>query len=305
MATRNPFLTDWLKHAYGMELGLVNELEKQAKDVRGNNELQNGISRHLNVTRHHVDLLKETLQRLGENPTAISAGRPIVNTNPQSEAGGTDIALRTGLIDYVTESYEVASYRALGALARHVGDDETYRVCEQILHDESDMMRSLDQIVPGLKTGEMRGGGDAHADTQSAERIARDSFEALNSHDLSRWEKYNSEDFRSEAPGSPGPMNGQQNRDYLQNFFTAFPDLRFTVLRTIAQGNDVSVAWSAVGTHTGQLRTPDGHTFPATNKRAESFGNTTFEISNGKIRRSYVYYDLGGVFQQLGLAPKP
>lgn len=305
MATRNPFLNDWVKNAYSMELGLVNELEKQSRDVRGDSQLQNGISRHLTATRHHADLLKETLQRLGENPSGITPGRPIVNLGSGNEPGGTDAALRTGLIDYVTESFEVASYRALAALARQVGDEETYRVVEQILKDETDMVRSLDEIVPGFRSGEMRSGSTPQpGGTQDIERLVHDTFEALNAHDLGRWEKYNSEDYRGEAPGSPAPMNLQQNRDYIQNYVTAFPDLHFSVLRTIVQGDQAAVNWSATGTNTGQMRTPDGKTMPATNKRAETFGSSTFEIRNGKIRRAYVHFDANTLFQQLGIVPR-
>jgi ferritin-like metal-binding protein YciE len=45
---------------------------------------------------------------------------------------------------------EIASYKILIATAEQVGDQETKRVCEEILHEEEAMADWLEQNVPSL-----------------------------------------------------------------------------------------------------------------------------------------------------------
>jgi len=295
MATSNQFLNDWVKNAYSMEMGLVSVLERQVKEVEVDQILAKGIDRHLQATRHHADLLRSCLQRMGENVSGIQPRDPLDALHRQVDGGGPDGILRTELIDFVTESYEVASYKALATLAKQIGDDETARVCAEILQDESSMVSALDRAVPGLGQGVVPGRVD-----QDNVRIARESFDALNAHDLDRWIRLTTDDYYSDAPGTMEPMDRQQNRDYLANFMSAFRDLHFQVLRTIAQDNHVVMDWEATGTHTGPLQRPDGRIIAQTNRRVKEFGSTTFECQNGKIRRVWVYFDLAALMVQLG-----
>lgn len=128
-------------------------------------------------------------------------------------------------------------------------------------------------------------------------------FEAWNAGDLNRGENYAADDFRAEGPGAPGPMNEEQNRAYSQNFLTAFPGSKFEILRTIAQGDYVVNNWKASGTHAGPLMPPSGAAIPPTGKPVTIFGSTTSEIKNGKITRSWNYWDMTAMLIQLGLMP--
>ena len=99
-------------------------------------------------------------------------------------------------------------------------------------------------------------------------------------------------------------MNAEQNRMYTQNFLTAFPGSKFEVLHTIAQGDYVVVNWKAGGgAHTGPLHTPSGCTIPPTGKTATVVGSTTSQIKNGKITRSWTFWDMTSLLGQLGLMP--
>lgn len=307
MATGNPTLADWVKNAYSMEMSLVTMLEKQAQDVKTDPQLQQGLNRHLEATRRHVDLLRDRLAALGENASAVRPANPLASIYGQSNGGGQDQSLRTELLDFVTESFEVASYRALGALATHLGDHETARVCQQILRDETAMVRALDEIVPGLRSAESAATPEVGATPKTGQdnvRIARENFEAINAHDADRWLRLTSDDYCGEAPATTGSMDRQQNRDYLNNFFRAFPDLRFQLLRVIASGDHVDVDWSATGTQTGPLISPDGKTIPPTRRSVTEYGSTTFECKDGKIRRTWVYFDMSALMDQLGLTPR-
>ena len=129
-------------------------------------------------------------------------------------------------------------------------------------------------------------------------------FEAWNAGDLSKIAPYEAADFMAEGPGAAGPMNAEQNRMYLQNFLTAFPGAKFDILLTITQGDYVVVHWKAGGgAHTGPLRTPSGGTIPPTGKSATVVGSTTSQMKNGKISRSWTFWDMASLLGQLGLLP--
>jgi ferritin-like metal-binding protein YciE len=54
------------------------------------------------------------------------------------------------IASYAFEAMEIASYRILVSTARQVGDNETARVCEEILHDEEAMADWLENNIPTL-----------------------------------------------------------------------------------------------------------------------------------------------------------
>jgi steroid delta-isomerase-like uncharacterized protein len=129
-------------------------------------------------------------------------------------------------------------------------------------------------------------------------------FDAWNKGDLSQADAYNAPDFMAEGPGAPGPMNTEQNRMYSQNFLTAFPGSKFEVLLTVVQGDYVVTNWKiSGGTHSAPLHTPSGGTIPPTGKSATVMGSTTSQLKNGKITRSWTFWDMASLLGQLGLLP--
>jgi len=138
---------------------------------------------------------------------------------------------------------------------------------------------------------------------QAKVMVAQAFFDAWNAHDLSQYDHYEADNMTSEAPGSPGPMNRQQNRMYLQNFLTAFPDSRFEVTLTVADGDYVVMHWVATGVHSGALMTPTGAALEPTGKSARLVGCNTFEIRNGKTVHVWSFWDMTSLLGQLGLMP--
>ena len=138
---------------------------------------------------------------------------------------------------------------------------------------------------------------------QDNTKTARASFDALNAHDLNKNDALQSDNVKFEAPGAPGVLDRAQGRAYTQGFITAFPDLHWDIRLTVAQGDHVVVNWVGTGTHNGPLTTPTGNTIPPTHKKATVPGSSTFEIKNGKITRSVVYFDMVTLLGQLGLMP--
>ncbi len=134
-------------------------------------------------------------------------------------------------------------------------------------------------------------------------KIARAVYDSFNAHNIDKWRELSATGFRAEGPFAPAPLNEEQNRMSGQAYLNAFPDLHFTIDRTIAQGDYVVLDWTATGTQSGPLVAPGGPTLPATHKKATTHGSNTFEIKNGMITHSWVYFDQVSLLSQLGLMP--
>jgi predicted ester cyclase len=128
-------------------------------------------------------------------------------------------------------------------------------------------------------------------------------FEAWNSGDLSKADPYSADGFMGEGPGVAGPMNKDQNRMYNQNFLTAFPGSKFEVLLTIVQGDYVVNHWRASGVNAGTLHAPSGTAIPPTGKKVSIVGSTTSQLKDGKVIRSWAFWDMTSLLGQLGLLP--
>jgi steroid delta-isomerase-like uncharacterized protein len=73
-----------------------------------------------------------------------------------------------------------------------------------------------------------------------------------------------------------------------------FPDQRFDLQQTIADGNAVVATWLWTGTHMGDI--PG---FPASRKLIEMSGATVYYFANDRINGHWQITDRLGVFQQL------
>lgn len=138
---------------------------------------------------------------------------------------------------------------------------------------------------------------------QDNTRIAEKSLMSINSHNLNQEDDLFAQDYLNDTPGAQGPLNREQSSANTQVFIDAFPDLHFEVVRRIAQGDFVVLNWVSTGTHTGPLRTPSGNTVPATGKKGKIYGSTTYELRDGKITHTWVYWDMAAMLAQLGLLP--
>jgi steroid delta-isomerase-like uncharacterized protein len=133
-------------------------------------------------------------------------------------------------------------------------------------------------------------------------RVAEEYLEALNSHDYARVRRYHGEGFQFQAPGMPGPGDKAAHQAFMQQNWTAFPDLTFQTTQTIAQGDYVVENWIGTGTHSGPLATHGG-TVPATGRKGTVPASDTMEFRNGKIVRADICFDRMSMFAQLGALP--
>jgi steroid delta-isomerase-like uncharacterized protein len=83
-----------------------------------------------------------------------------------------------------------------------------------------------------------------------------------------------------------------------KGFRTAFPDLEARVDLILAEGDLVSVRWTATGTNTGAAMG-----VPATGKHVQISGTAVFRIQDGAIAEEWTSGDNLGLMRQLGLLP--
>lgn len=90
---------------------------------------------------------------------------------------------------------------------------------------------------------------------------------------------------------------------YWERFFEAFPDLEVHDDFTAESGDTAINEWSAAGTNTGPLETPDG-SIRATGKRVTILGCDALTVRDGLIRTHRGYWDQLTLLTQLGLMPE-
>jgi ferritin-like metal-binding protein YciE len=154
MANRDPreTLIGWLNDAYAMEKGLVQVLENHANDVKDRPEMYRRIAQHLEQTKMHAERVRDCVERLGGSTSSVKTAMGAVSGFFQGRSTGAspDELVKNALSDYAAEHFEIASYRALIAAARALGENQVVQVCESILRDEEEMARWLEQNLPNV-----------------------------------------------------------------------------------------------------------------------------------------------------------
>lgn len=147
-------LIDWLRNAYAMEKQAESMLKAQASRLEHYPMLKGRIEQHLDETLSQQKLLEGCLDRLGSGPSTIKDLTARISAMGQAVGGMmvSDEVVKGGMAGYVFEHFEIASYTALIAAAKSVGDTETQRCCETILPQEVEMARWLLEHMPEVVT---------------------------------------------------------------------------------------------------------------------------------------------------------
>jgi len=127
--------------------------------------------------------------------------------------------------------------------------------------------------------------------------VARIVFEEiLGGGKIDQYESLYSPDFVGH--GVTRDVRRAEDRATTQGWRQAFPDLRVTIDKLIAEGDLVTVRFIGEGTNTG---TANG--LPATGKRLRLVGVSILRIVDGKIMEEWTSFDELDFMRQLGLMP--
>jgi ferritin-like metal-binding protein YciE len=148
--TQKEFLIAWLNDAHAMEKALMKVLDNHIKDAKDHPQMQQKLQEHHDLAQSQADRLEGCIERLGGSTSMMKDGMGNIMGMLQGISTGAakDELVKNVLADYAAEHFEIASYRALIAAAEKVGDMETVQVCRQILREEEEMARWLEQHLP-------------------------------------------------------------------------------------------------------------------------------------------------------------
>lgn len=149
----------WLRSAHAMERSLETVLSAQAEHASKNNDqgLEARLRTHLQETRRHAEMLEEILDRYDADRSVMkdAVGKMQAMMHGMMNSMSPDTAVKDVLAGVMAEHFEIACYRSLETAARELGDEETARVCQDIIRDEEAMASFLEEQIPKVTKMEL------------------------------------------------------------------------------------------------------------------------------------------------------
>ncbi len=125
--------------------------------------------------------------------------------------------------------------------------------------------------------------------------IVQRMFEAINTKNLVSLDNLMSHDFVMHM-NSKETKGWNANRHFIEEEFTAFPDLHVNIEDIIAEGNEVCVRVTETATHTNEYRG-----IAPTGNKLNYVVMMIWRISDSKIVEGWIVYDQLGFLQQIGV----
>ena len=175
-------------------------------------------------------------------------------------------------------------------------DDEFTRWFVEQVRDAHDV--DLRQPPPGPLPELIADSGSVEEDIKVVVRRFFD--EILGKKDLSAVDEILHDDYKNYFPGAPAPLDKQSIQGPFQEFFTAFPDMRYELESIIAEGDRVATIGTIVATHQGTFQG-----VPATGNRVAVRALSQYRIQDGKMVEDYPGFNPMEIMQQIGAVPAP
>jgi len=159
------------------------------------------------------------------------------------------------------------------------------------MHRFALLLLALSVVISGPVMAE-----DAEARNKA---VARSFFEdVLDKGKLEDYAKSHAPDFVANAEGHKASL--EEDMAAAREQRKALPDMRVKVNNIVAEGDLVSVYWTASGTNTAA-----GWGIPATGKSVNVNGMTLFRFERGLIQEEWSVFNMYSIMKQLGLLPPP
>ena len=146
MPDSNETFMSWLRDAHAMEQQAEQVLSALARRIESYPELKAQIERHLELTRRQEERVRGCIERRKGTPSTIKITMAKMLGVAQGLSGlfVGDEVVKGMLATYTFEHMEIASYKILIAAAEKLGDDDTKRVLEEIVREEEEMAKWLE-----------------------------------------------------------------------------------------------------------------------------------------------------------------
>jgi len=143
-----------LSQAHSAESAVLEQLEEASKQIL-EPSLRATLGEHRVLTHRHKLALEGRLRALGAEPATNGKGvlQKMVGwiwESWQREPDDYDHTVQELLKATAAEHFEVTMYRALGALAEAVGDEETVALARQNHKEKAEAVAALDRYAPSL-----------------------------------------------------------------------------------------------------------------------------------------------------------
>jgi steroid delta-isomerase-like uncharacterized protein len=124
--------------------------------------------------------------------------------------------------------------------------------------------------------------------------------EAWNSHDIEKVVRFYSADYIGEDVGQAAPLRGRDAvRNMLENYWRAFPDLKFDIIRALMDGSRIVILWIGEGTHQGTIMN-----IPPTGHKVRVRGVSIIDVQDGLVVNGQYIWDMAGMLRHMGLLPE-
>lgn len=108
-------------------------------------------------------------------------------------------------------------------------------------------------------------------------------------------------EFVLKTPFLPEPIVGiQALKDMIANLRVTFSDFKGTIEEVVVKGDEIWSCYTMTGTNTGPLGD-----LPATGKKMHVTGMAITRVADGKIIEDQTYWNVLGLYQQLGFTLVP
>ena len=132
---------------------------------------------------------------------------------------------------------------------------------------------------------------------ENKELVRRWVEEVWNGRDIDAVDRFVTVDYTRYDPSGPAIHGPEGERQLVEMYISAFPDLHFTIEDMVAEGDKIATRKTATGTHQGELlgMPPTGSSIRVTTMEI-------YRMEAGKIAEQWVLVDNLGMLQQLGVA---
>ena len=134
-------------------------------------------------------------------------------------------------------------------------------------------------------------------------RLDDENIAAWNARDIDRALAVLSDNILWSDAGSPQPFQGKEAvRQYMQDWFSAWPDLKLTVTNRVATEDQVAGELELTATNTVALQLmPGAPAIPPTGRKVRIKGTYFGRVQDGKFMEVRTYPDTAGLLMQLGV----
>ena len=124
--------------------------------------------------------------------------------------------------------------------------------------------------------------------------------DAWNAHDVDGVVSHYTPDYEGTDVSQAAPQRGLDGvRQTVERYFQAFPDLQFSKVQTIVEGNRVALFWQSTGTHRGGLMN-----IPGTGRVVSVYGVSLLTMQGVKVKSALYVWDVAGLLRGIGLLPE-